>query len=131
MQRKYRTKIFSLNEMIDSLNSIYSKIFSFLSFIMEKFQKSTFDWETLNYPPYLDLFARFLKLFQCTAMLIFTSPTNSESFIPVVESRCKLWYVFKRTTHLHLYPPWLYHSPCTLIYTLIGTVVSNWKVELN
>jgi hypothetical protein len=60
---------------------------------MEKFQKSTFDWETLNCSPYLDLFARFLKLFKSTGMLTFTIPKNSESFIPFAENRCKPWYV--------------------------------------
>jgi len=49
MQRKHLTNLFSLIEMID-LNSIYSERFRFLSFKMEKFQKSSFDWEILNRP---------------------------------------------------------------------------------
>jgi hypothetical protein len=54
--------MFPLNEMIDSLNSIYSKSFSFLSFQMEKFQKSTFDWEILNCSP--ALFGPLRKVFK-------------------------------------------------------------------
>ena len=48
MQRERRTKMFPLNKMMGSLNSTYCKSFSFLSFKMEKFQKSIFDWETLT-----------------------------------------------------------------------------------
>ena len=88
MRRKRRAEMFPLNEMINSLNSIYSKSFSFLSFKMEKFQKSSFDWETLNCLPDLGLFARVLKLFKSTAMLTLTSPTNSGSFIAFEASRC-------------------------------------------
>ncbi len=88
MQRERRTKMFPLNKMIDSLNSTYSKSFSFLSFKMEKFQKSIFDWETPTCAPDLDLFARFLKVFKSTAMLTCTSPTNPQSFIRFAESRC-------------------------------------------
>jgi hypothetical protein len=65
---------------------------------MDKFQKSSFDWQTLTHLPYLDIFARFLKLLKSAAMLTFTSPTNSESFIPLAESRCKLWYISEGTT---------------------------------
>ena len=90
IRRKRRTKIFPLNEMINSLNSIYSKSFSLLSFKMEKFQKSSFDWEILNCLPDLGLFARFLKLFKSTAMLTITSPTNSGSFIAFAASRCNV-----------------------------------------
>ena len=88
MERKRRTKMFPLNEMINSLNSICCKSFSFLSCKMEKFQKSSFHWETLNCLPDLDLFARFLKLFKSTAMLTLTSPTNSGSFIAFEASGC-------------------------------------------
>ena len=76
--------------MINSFNSIYSKSFSLLSFKMEKFQKSSFDWEILNCLPDLGLFARFLKLFKSPAMLILTSPTNSGSFIAFAASRCNV-----------------------------------------
>ncbi len=100
LHRKSWTKIFPVNEIIDSLNSIYSKNFSFLSFKIEKFQKSCFDWETLNSPPpYLDLFVRFLKLFKSTVTLTFASSTNSKSFILFPEIQCKFWYVFERITH--------------------------------
>ena len=100
MQKKRQTKLFPLNDIIDSLNSIYSQSFSFLSFKIEKFQEASFDWEILNCLPYLYLFARFLKLFKSTAMLTFTSPTNSESLIPFPENQCKLCYVFERETRL-------------------------------
>ena len=90
MERKRRTKMFPLNEIINSLNSICCKSFSFLSCKMEKFQKSSFHWETLNCLPDLDLFARFLKLFKSTAMLKLTSPTNSGSFIAFAASRCNV-----------------------------------------
>ncbi len=88
MERKRRTKMFPLNKMFNSLNSICCKSFSFLSCKMEKFQKSCFHWETLNCLPDLDLFARFLKLFKSTAMLTLTSPTNSGCFIAFEASRC-------------------------------------------
>ena len=81
MQRKRWAKKFPLNKMIFSLNSIYSESFSFLSFKMEKFQKSDFGWETPNCGPHLGPFARFSKFFKCTAMLTGTRSTNSESFI--------------------------------------------------
>ena len=87
-QRKRRTKMFPLNKMFNSLNSICCRSFSFLSCKMEKFQKSSFDWEILNCLPDLGLFARFLKLFKSTAMLTLTSPTNSGCFIAFEASRC-------------------------------------------
>ena len=68
MQRERRTKTFPLHKIIDLLNSIYSKSFSFLSFKMEKFQKSIFDWETLTCPPiwtYSQCFQNFLNLQLC------------------------------------------------------------------
>jgi hypothetical protein len=82
--------------MITSLNSIYPKSFSFLSFRMEKFQESAFDWEILSCHSYSDSFVRFLK---SPAMLTCTSSTNSESFIHFGESRCKVWNALERITH--------------------------------
>ncbi len=77
MQRNRPTKTFPLNEVIVSLNSMYSESFSFPSFKMEKVKSSGFGWEAPNCAHNLDPFEWFSKFFKCTAMLTGTSPTSS------------------------------------------------------